>query len=96
LEYSLDDGTLTVGGGLTSKCTGSESTFAYRTVTAPIFDRAEPDGCPRSGRIEVSSNGAVIGQVVFTPNGGVQLIETGGRTTSFADCNDAGLVLQCE
>jgi hypothetical protein len=96
LQYTLEDSVLQIAGGLTSECSGSQSSFSFRTIQAPLFDPADPDGCPRDGRIEISSNGSVIGQVVFTPSGGVQLIEADGRTTSFASCNDGGLLLQCE
>lgn len=96
LQYTLDDSELTINGGLTSQCTGTQSSFVFRTLETPLFDPAEPDGCPRDGRLEVSSNGTVIGQIVFMASGNVQLIEAGGRTTTYDDCNDTGLLLRCE
>lgn len=96
LQYTLDGSELLIGGGLTSECSGVESSFTFRTIQAPLFDESDPAGCPRDGRIEVSSNGTVIGQVVFTVEGGLQLIEVDGRTTGFASCNDGGLLLRCE
>lgn len=96
LQYTLEDSELHVAGGLTSQCSGTESAFTYRTVQAPLFDPADPEACPRDGRIEVSSNGTVIGQVVYTVSGGVQLIEADGRVTGFATCNAEGLRLRCE
>jgi hypothetical protein len=87
---------LRVSGGLTSECSGAQSSFTFDTVEAPLFDATEPDGCPRGGRIEISSNGIVIGELVFTPSGAVQLIEVDGRTTAFASCNDPEFLLRCE
>lgn len=96
LQYTLDGAALDIAGGLTSECSGTQSSFTFRTIQAPLFDQTDPNGCPRDGIVEISSNGTVIGQVVFTVTGGLQLIEVDGRTTEFATCNDAGLVLRCE
>jgi len=96
LQYTLNGSELDIAGGLTSECSGTQSSFTFRTIQAPLFDQTDPNGCPRDGRIEISSNGTVIGQVVFTVTGGLQLIEVDGRTTEFATCNDTGLVLRCE
>jgi hypothetical protein len=96
LSYALDEGALEIAGGLTSVCGGAETIFAYRTVEPSFFDPAEPDGCPRGGSIEISSDGAVIGQALFTSAGGVRLVAVDGQSTLFANCNDAGLVLRCE
>lgn len=96
VRYTLEDSELNVSGSLTSQCTGSQSTFSYRTVRAPLFDPSNPDGCPRGGEIEISSNGVSIGRVIFTPSGGIQLVEVDGGVRNFASCNDADLLLRCE
>lgn len=96
VQYTLEDSELNVSGSLTSQCTGSQSTFSYRTIRAPLFDPSNPDGCPRGGEIEISSNGVSIGRVVFTPSGGIQLVEVDGGVRNFASCNDGALLLRCE
>ncbi len=96
IQFTFDDSVLRVSGGLTSACSGAQSSFTFDTVEAPLFDATEPNGCPRGGRIEISSNGTVIGELVFTPSGGVQLTELDGRTTAFASCNDPDFLLRCE
>ncbi len=96
LQYTLANSELSVSGGLTSQCSGAQSSFAYRTIQPPLFDPANPDGCPRDGKVEISSNGVVIGQVVFTATGGIHLIEADGSVRDFASCNDADLLLRCE
>ena len=96
LQFSLEDSMLLIDGGLTSECSGVESSFTFRTIQAPLFDQSDPTACPRDGRVEVSSNGTVIGQIVFLVDGGLQLIEADGRVTTFPTCNDAGLLLRCE
>ena len=87
---------LLIDGGLTSECSGVQSSVTFRTIQAPLFDQSDPTACPRDGRVEVSSNGTVIGQIVFLVDGGLQLVEADGRVTTFDTCNDAGLLLRCE
>jgi hypothetical protein len=70
--------------------------FTFRMIQAPLFDQADPTACPRDGRVEVSSNGTVIGQIVFLRDGSLQLIEADGRATTFETCNATGLMLRCE
>ncbi len=97
LQYALsgtnDDTSLAIDGGLVEECSGSDRSFAYRTITPASFDR-NGDGCPRGGAFELSAEGVVVGQLSFTDVGGVTLTPVSGTPMTFASCNDTALILR--
>jgi hypothetical protein len=101
LNYVLTTGgsggsKLSLDGTLTStRCDNAQTTFSYRTLATPTFDANDPDACPRGGAFEIKSGATVIGQVVFTSSGGIQINEADGQSIEYASCNDPALILTC-
>jgi hypothetical protein len=102
LNYVLTTGgsggsKLSLDGTLTStSCGNAGTTFSYRTLATPTFDATDPNACPRGGAFEIASGATVIGQIVFTDGGGIQVVGAGGQSIEYASCNDPALIMTCD